>query len=70
VVVYALKRGEFTAPPAAAEKGQGSWEYCLKWKEEIRPDYLIVRLRQPGGPLHHKALEAIRVFGDSVIPEL
>ena len=45
-------------------------EQLLKWKEEIRPDYLIIRLRQPGGPLHHKALEAIRAFGASVIPGL
>jgi hypothetical protein len=43
-------------------------EQLLEWKEEIRPDYLIFRLHQPGGPLHLKALEAIRVFGDSVIP--
>jgi alkanesulfonate monooxygenase SsuD/methylene tetrahydromethanopterin reductase-like flavin-dependent oxidoreductase (luciferase family) len=45
-------------------------EQLLKWKEEIRPDYLIIRLRQPGGPLHQKALEAIRAFGASVIPGL
>jgi hypothetical protein len=45
-------------------------EQLLKWKEEIRPDYLIIRLRQPGGPLHQKALEAIRAFGASVIPRL
>ena len=42
----------------------------LKWKEEIRPDYLIIRVRQPGGPPHERALEAIRNFGESVIPRL
>jgi hypothetical protein len=40
------------------------------WKEEIRPDYLILRIRQPGGPSHEKALRAIRTFGESVIPQL
>jgi len=42
----------------------------LRWKEEIRPDYLIIRVRQPGGPPHERALEAIRNFGESVIPRL
>ena len=37
---------------------------------EIRPDYLILRVRQPGGPPHERALEAIRNFGESVIPRL
>jgi alkanesulfonate monooxygenase SsuD/methylene tetrahydromethanopterin reductase-like flavin-dependent oxidoreductase (luciferase family) len=45
-------------------------EQLLEWKEEIRPDYLIIRFRQPGGPPHEKALEAIRQFGDAVIPRL
>jgi alkanesulfonate monooxygenase SsuD/methylene tetrahydromethanopterin reductase-like flavin-dependent oxidoreductase (luciferase family) len=45
-------------------------EQLLKWKQEIRPDYLIIRLRQPGGPPHERALEAIRIFGDSVISRL
>jgi alkanesulfonate monooxygenase SsuD/methylene tetrahydromethanopterin reductase-like flavin-dependent oxidoreductase (luciferase family) len=52
----------------------GSPKDCLVqlqvWKETIRPDYLILRIRQPGGPLHEKALHAIRVFGESVIPRL
>jgi probable F420-dependent oxidoreductase len=52
----------------------GSPDDCLeqlqRWREEIRPDYLIIRFRQPGGPPHHKALEAIRSFGKNVIPRL
>jgi len=52
----------------------GSTKDCLDqlqmWKEAIRPDYLILRIRQPGGPSHAKALQAIRAFGDSVIPRL
>lgn len=52
----------------------GSPDDCLeqlqRWKEEIRPDYLILRLRQPGGPSHQKTLEAIRLFGERVIPQL
>jgi alkanesulfonate monooxygenase SsuD/methylene tetrahydromethanopterin reductase-like flavin-dependent oxidoreductase (luciferase family) len=52
----------------------GSPDDCLeqlqRWKEEIRPDYLIIRFRQPGGPSHQKTLEAIRLFGEKVIPQL
>lgn len=45
-------------------------EQLQKWNEEIRPDYLIVRFRQPGGPSHQKTLEAIRLFGEKVMPKL
>ena len=52
----------------------GSPDDCLeqlqRWQEEIRPDYLIMRFRQPGGPSHQKTLEAIRLFGEKVIPKL
>jgi alkanesulfonate monooxygenase SsuD/methylene tetrahydromethanopterin reductase-like flavin-dependent oxidoreductase (luciferase family) len=52
----------------------GSPTDCLEqlqmWKQEIKPDYLIVRFRQPGGPPHQRALEMIRQFGDAVIPKL
>jgi alkanesulfonate monooxygenase SsuD/methylene tetrahydromethanopterin reductase-like flavin-dependent oxidoreductase (luciferase family) len=52
----------------------GSPDHCLEqlqmWKEAIHPDYLIIRLRQPGGPPHERALNAIRVLGESVIPRL
>ncbi len=45
-------------------------EQLRRWKEEVRPDYLIIRFRQPGGPSHQKTLEAIRLFGEQVIPHL
>jgi alkanesulfonate monooxygenase SsuD/methylene tetrahydromethanopterin reductase-like flavin-dependent oxidoreductase (luciferase family) len=52
----------------------GSAEDCLaqlhRWHAEIQPDYLIIRLRQPGGPTHQATLEAIRAFGEQVIPKL
>jgi alkanesulfonate monooxygenase SsuD/methylene tetrahydromethanopterin reductase-like flavin-dependent oxidoreductase (luciferase family) len=52
----------------------GAPKDCLEqlqmWQEAIRPDYLILRIRQPGGPSHEKALAAIRAFGESVIPKL
>jgi alkanesulfonate monooxygenase SsuD/methylene tetrahydromethanopterin reductase-like flavin-dependent oxidoreductase (luciferase family) len=52
----------------------GSPRDCLeqleRWKAEVRPDYLIVRFRQPGGPPHAKTLESIRRFGAEVIPKL
>ncbi len=41
-----------------------------RWKAEVRPDYLIIRVRQPGGPSHADALRAIRTFGEQVIPKL
>lgn len=67
--------GDFTFRVAAKDRLiVGSSADCLEqlqmWKEEIRPDYLILRIRQPGGPSHEKALRAIRTFGDSVIPRL
>lgn len=52
----------------------GSSEDCLEqlqmWKEAIQPDYLIMRFRQPGGPSHENTLQAIRTFGEKVIPKL
>jgi alkanesulfonate monooxygenase SsuD/methylene tetrahydromethanopterin reductase-like flavin-dependent oxidoreductase (luciferase family) len=52
----------------------GSPRDCLDqlgiWNEAVRPDYLILRIRQPGGPSHEKTLQAIRTFGESVIPRL
>lgn len=52
----------------------GSPDDCLEqlrmWKDAIRPDYLIVRFRQPGGPSHADTLRAIRTFGEKVIPRL
>ncbi len=52
----------------------GSPEECLEqlrhWQEEVRPDYLILRFRQPGGPPHARVLEAIRLLGERVLPFL
>jgi len=52
----------------------GSPDDCLeqlaRWQQEIRPDYLIVRFRQPGGPAHEKTLESIVRFGKRVIAKL
>ncbi|MEM7540665.1 MAG: LLM class flavin-dependent oxidoreductase [Pseudomonadota bacterium] len=52
----------------------GSPQECLEqltmWKEEIQPDYLMIRMRQPGGPPQAEALEDIRLFGEQVIASL
>lgn len=52
----------------------GSPQQCLEqllmWKEEINPDYVMLRMRQPGGPPQEEALEDIRLFGERVIREL
>jgi alkanesulfonate monooxygenase SsuD/methylene tetrahydromethanopterin reductase-like flavin-dependent oxidoreductase (luciferase family) len=52
----------------------GSPDDCVeqlhRWKEIVRPDYLIIRFRQPGGPAHQRALEIIRKFGEKVIPRI
>ncbi len=52
----------------------GSREECVDqlqmWRDEIQPDYLIVRLRQTDGPPQAEALEDIRIFGESIIPRL
>ena len=52
----------------------GSPEACLDqlqmWREEIRPDYLLVRMRQPGGPPQAESLNDIRLFGEKVIAKL
>jgi alkanesulfonate monooxygenase SsuD/methylene tetrahydromethanopterin reductase-like flavin-dependent oxidoreductase (luciferase family) len=52
----------------------GSPEECLEqlqaWKEEVQPDYLILRMRHSTGPVQAEALEDIRLFGEKVIPHL
>ena len=52
----------------------GSPAQCLEqlqmWKEEIQPDYVMLRMRQPGGPPQAEALADIRLFGEKVIPNL
>ena len=71
-----VKRVEdFTFKLAAKDRLiAGSPNDCLEqlkmWDEAVHPDYLILRIRQPGGPPHEKTLQAIRDFGESVIPRL
>lgn len=52
----------------------GSPEQCLEqlqmWKEVVQPDYVMLRMRQPGGPPQAEALADIRRFGEQVIPNL
>ena len=45
-------------------------EQLSKFKEIIKPDYLIIRMRHPGGPNQQQALEDIQMFGEQVIPDL
>ena len=52
----------------------GTPEQCLEqlqmWSEVVQPDYLMLRMRQAGGPPQAEALEDIRLFGEKVIPNL
>ena len=52
----------------------GSPEHCREqlqmWQKAIRPDCLIVRMRLADGPDHKRVLDAIRMFGDRVLPHL
>jgi len=45
-------------------------EQLQMWSEVVQPDYLMLRMRQPGGPPQAEALEDIRLFGENVIPNL
>jgi probable F420-dependent oxidoreductase len=52
----------------------GDPETCVRefqrWKEATGTDYYLLRLRHAhsGGPAHEKIMEAIRLFGDRVLP--
>ena len=52
----------------------GDPEECVaefhRWSEEVGADYFLLRLRHAhsGGPAHEKIMEAIRLFGERVIP--
>ena len=52
----------------------GSPEHCREqlqmWQKEIKPDYLVLRMRHPGGPDHKRVVEGIKMFGDKVLPHL
>lgn len=45
-------------------------EQLGRFKEIINPDYLIIRMRHPGGPDQQQALDDIAMFGEQVIPKL
>lgn len=40
------------------------------FEDIIKPDYLIIRMRHPGGPSQQQALDDIAMFGEQVIPRL
>ncbi len=50
----------------------GSPEDCIeqieKWHAELGTDYFVMRFRHPNGPEHKKVLDAIKLFGEKVIP--
>ena len=52
----------------------GSPKDCLAqlqmWQKEVQPDYLVLRMRHPGGPSHERTKEAIRIFGKEIGPKL
>ena len=52
----------------------GSPAQCIEqiqmWNEAIQPDYLMLRMRQPGGPPQTEALSDIKKFADNIIPKI
>ena len=52
----------------------GSAAECLEqlqmWQAEIKPDYLMLRMRQLGEPPQPEALRDIRLFGEQVLTKL
>lgn len=65
--------GEFTLDIAAKDRFiMGSPSDCIEqieqWQKEVGVDYLILRFRHPSGPPHDKVVNAIRLFGEKVIP--
>jgi alkanesulfonate monooxygenase SsuD/methylene tetrahydromethanopterin reductase-like flavin-dependent oxidoreductase (luciferase family) len=45
-------------------------EQLKMWQKEVQPDYLVLRMRHPGGPSHQQVREAIRTFGKEIAPGL
>jgi len=39
------------------------------WNAEIGADYFLIRFKHPAGPPHAKVMEALKLFGEQVIPE-
>ena len=51
----------------------GSPQDCIErigmWNAEIGADYFLIRFKHPAGPPHAKVMEALRLFGEEVIPK-
>jgi alkanesulfonate monooxygenase SsuD/methylene tetrahydromethanopterin reductase-like flavin-dependent oxidoreductase (luciferase family) len=67
--------GEWTFERAVKDRFVvGSPEECRdeigRWCEAVHPDYLIFRMRHPGGLPHPRVVEGIRLFGEKVLPRL
>jgi probable F420-dependent oxidoreductase len=43
-------------------------EKIRRWHQEVGADYFLLRFRHPAGPSHQKVLDALRLFGEEVIP--
>jgi len=64
---------EFTLEKVATDRFiMGSPEDCIeqieKWNRDLGTDYFVMRFRHPNGPDHKKVLDAIKLFGEKVIP--
>ena len=44
-------------------------ERVRAWNAEIGADYFLIRFKHPVGPPHAKVMEALKLFGEQVIPE-
>ena len=44
-------------------------ERVRAWSAEIGADYFLIRFKHPAGPPHAKVMEALKLFGEQVIPE-
>jgi alkanesulfonate monooxygenase SsuD/methylene tetrahydromethanopterin reductase-like flavin-dependent oxidoreductase (luciferase family) len=44
-------------------------ERVRAWNAEIGADYFLIRFKHPAGPPHAKVMEALKLFGEQVIPE-
>ena len=52
----------------------GSLSQCVDqmtmWKEVVKPDYLMLRMRQPGGAAQVEALNDIKNFSDKIMANI
>jgi hypothetical protein len=39
------------------------------WNREVGADYFVIRFHHPGGPAHEKVMDALKLFGEDVIPK-